>query len=226
MLNQKSLVSGSLWDGSLWRRGGVGFTHRRREVCPVTTVDRDRPEEQRRIGQEVIYLWDVDQSEAEDRNVGVGCKNPGDAGWEGHGQVTRDFHQTSAEEEGKQESGWQQSQRDYEDHRVSTSGPHRQTDRLTGCVVHLWSRRWRTRLWLLPQATPPVCSEKWDWALWTRALWGAERILVQSTVSDDFLFHYHKYKTWSDVRIMHRESKSECRYHWTVHGLCWSSCCW
>lgn len=46
---------------------------------------------------------DVDQSEAEHRDVGVGGEDAGDAGGEGHGQVARDLHQTSGGGEGRVE---------------------------------------------------------------------------------------------------------------------------
>ncbi|KAF3835334.1 hypothetical protein F7725_027892 [Dissostichus mawsoni] len=47
--------------------------------------------------REVIDPGDVDQSEAEDRNVGVGRENPGNASREGHRQVACDLHQTAGE---------------------------------------------------------------------------------------------------------------------------------
>lgn len=56
-----------------------------------------RPVQQLLIGQEVIDPRDVDQSEAEHRNVGVGCEYPRYACREGHRQVTCDLHQTSGE---------------------------------------------------------------------------------------------------------------------------------
>lgn len=53
------------------------------------------PVEQLLIRQEMIDPRDVDQPEAENGNVGVGCENPGDACWEGHRQVACDLHQTA-----------------------------------------------------------------------------------------------------------------------------------
>lgn len=46
----------------------------------------------------MIDPGDVDQSEAEHRNVGVGGEDAGDACRERHGQVARDLHQTSGDE--------------------------------------------------------------------------------------------------------------------------------
>ncbi len=63
----------------------------------IQTAEGGWPVEQLLIGQEVVDPRDVDQSEAEHGNVGVGRENPGDAGREGHRQVARDLHQTSGE---------------------------------------------------------------------------------------------------------------------------------
>lgn len=98
MLNQKSLVSGSLWDGSLQRHvDGKDCTQSKKHAAAIQNAEGGWPVEQLLIRQEVIDPRDVDQSEAEHRNVGVGCEDPGDACREGHRQVARDLHQTAGE---------------------------------------------------------------------------------------------------------------------------------
>lgn len=45
----------------------------------------------------MIDPGDADQSEAEHGDVWVGCEDPGDACWEGHGEVAGDLHQAAEE---------------------------------------------------------------------------------------------------------------------------------
>lgn len=176
----------------------------------VVNAEGGSPVEQLLIRQEVIDARDVDQPEAEHGNVGVGGEDPDDAGREGHRQVARDLHQAA---EGRWNAqtvchsyGQRRSGRDVsQNSRVFVKS----VTLLTGCAVHLWSRRWCTRLWLLPQARPPVYWEKWGWGLWTGALWRTYVDTFTTLMSDD--------------GICCKARMSACR---CLHCLCWWSWRW